>query len=55
MEYYFSRHAIRRAKLYNLELDDIIEILKGYINDIIDDEYQFELIDSRFIKNIVIL
>lgn len=48
MEYYFSRHAKRRAKLYNLDLDDIVEILGSSDLKNFENFIQNEIIDSRF-------
>ena len=48
MEYYFSRHAKRRAKLYNLDLDDIVEILGSLNLKDFENYKQNEIIDTRF-------
>jgi len=50
MDFYFSRHAKGRAKLYNIALEDIVEILDNLDVDYFEEGQNIEIVDSRFLN-----
>ncbi len=50
MEIIFSRHAKRRAKLYNIDIEDITEIIYSSGIKETKKEHEIEIIDDRFLR-----
>jgi hypothetical protein len=50
MEIIFSRHSKRRAKLYNIDLEDITEIIQSSDINETKEEQEIEIIDDKFLQ-----